>query len=91
MMVYEKNIIFVELKNTKGRSNKDWIVDGEKQLKSTIKHFKKNHTFESYDRKIAYISNKRKPEFRETQITRMAKFKENTEVVLRIEAKISLS
>lgn len=73
LLFYQQTIIFIELKNrnTKG---KGWIVDGEDQLRSTIKHFE--HTLDAvrFNNKKAYICNKANPLFRRGQMARMNNF-----------------
>ena len=61
MLQFEKNIIFIELKNKK----KDWINKGFEQLEKTIKIFienNRNYFYELKSRK-AYVSNKKTSKF----------------------------
>ena len=91
IMTFSKNIIFVELKNNKGKKSNRWLnEDTINQLKSTINHFKLNHNIDIYNKKTAYISNKQKPNFENSSKTRMENFHEDTSVKLRIRADIDI-
>lgn len=51
MLTYEKNIIFVELKNVKKRRNKIWREEGIEQIKTTIQIFSSNHNLSVFEKK----------------------------------------
>lgn len=89
VLTYDKTIIFVELKERNEKGSK-WVKDAEMQLISTITHFEKSGEAQSFKVKKAYISNSKKPWFRESQQRRMDKFFEKTRYVLRIEKEIKI-
>jgi hypothetical protein len=91
VLTYNTSVIFVELKQKKGKKGKNkWIRDGEEQLRSTINYFEKIPDAKSYTTKKAYIANSEHPEFRISQKERMAEFFKETGYILRIENKIVL-
>lgn len=57
MLTYQDCIIFVELKERKGKRSRDWVNDGGERLSNTIDVFKNNHGIKHYKVKIAYIAN----------------------------------
>jgi len=83
-------IIFVELKQRKGRRSKDWIEDGELQLKQTIFHFSKTTDSKSFKNKLAYIANNKRPIFTRGQEVRTNRFYKETGYILRIQNRISI-
>jgi len=87
LLSYNSTIIFVELKQRVGN---DWIKEGDKQLRSTIKHFEKTEDSTNFHTKRACIANSKKTKFRTSQATRMNKFHKDTGYILRIENRISL-
>ena len=82
MLRYEKNIIFVELKNVKKRRNKLWIEEGIKQLKTTIQIFANNHDLSSFEKKRAFLANKAKPKFQYSHKEEMQAFKNELNIRL---------
>ncbi len=66
MMIYENNIIFVELKDKR----EDWRTLGINQIEITLTHFISNHTeyYKSFKKKRAYVAN------RKHQISKVANF-----------------
>lgn len=89
MVSYTKTIIFIELKDRNIVGNQ-WIKDGENQLKSTISSFENTDKATSFNVKKAYIANKARPKFRESQMERMERFKNETGYTLRIENRIKI-
>jgi hypothetical protein len=87
MMIYTDKIIFIELKE---RQNKGWIDKGESQLRTTISIFSSNNNINQYQSKAAYIANKLRPNFESNTMTRMQKFKDDTDFILRIRSMIEL-
>ena len=69
-LFYRDTIIFVELKQRKGKGNQ-WIKDGEQQLRSTIGYFEQQEEARNFPIKKAYIANSEKPLFRTGQAVRM--------------------
>lgn len=86
---YSKTVIFVELKDRKIKGA-EWIKVGEQQLRSTITSFEKTDEAETFTIKKAYVANKAKPIYRDSQMARMAKFKNETGYTLRIENRIKI-
>jgi len=84
---YNSTIIFVELKQ---RLGSEWIREGDKQLRSTIKHFEQTEESTNFNIKRACIANSKKPKFRTSQTIRMNKFYKDTGYILRIENRILL-
>jgi hypothetical protein len=89
MLTYNKTVIFVELKQ-RNEPGSDWVKEAEPQLKVTIFHFEKTEMAENFIVKKAYIANRLRPKFRESQQVRMNEFKKSTGYVLRIENRIRL-
>jgi hypothetical protein len=77
MLTYANCLIFVELKERKGK-NSGWVGDGEEQLRNTIRVFIENHGIEDYSSRKAYIANNKKPTFQTSQQGRMEKFRQET-------------
>jgi len=84
------NVIFVELKQRKGRKSKDWLNDGEAQLRSTIFHFSKTKDSMAFKHKYAYIANSKRPIFTRGQAGRTSSFLKDTGYVLRIQNRIEI-
>jgi len=89
VLVYNSNIIFVELKD-RNISGSNWIKEAESQLLATINYFESKNEGSNFRKKMAYIANRAKPYFRRGQISRMEQFQKSTGYVLRIEHKIIL-
>ena len=87
---YNTAVIFVELKEQRGRGN-NWVVDAEKQIKASIGYFERNTDSNDYTAKKAYIANNQHPAFKSSQAGRMDKFLADTEYILRIENRIILT
>lgn len=88
MITFQDTIIFVELKD---RQSSGWLAKGESQLRNIIGIFAANYDLSSYKSKIAYVSNKSKPNFQSGQMTRIQKFKNDTGFALKISTVITLS
>ena len=84
MLTYEDCIILVELKERKGKT-RNWVKDGDEQLRNTISIFSNNHSMSSYRNKKAYIANNKRPNFQESQMVRMERFREETGFRLEIQ------
>ena len=87
MLTYRNDIIFVELKERNVR-NHVWVHKAEKQVRSTIAHFKANHNINEYSEKRAYLANSKKPNINSFQGVRIRQFKEDTGFILYIMNKI---
>ena len=90
VLYYDSTVIFVELKERAARGN-DWVAHAEIQLRSSIQYFEKQVGADDFSLKKAYIANKDHPKFKETQISRMRKFQDETGYTLRIENRIILT
>jgi hypothetical protein len=86
----DESILFVELKQRKGRKSKDWLDDGETQLKRTIYHFSKSSDAVDFKHRYVYIANSKKPKFYRGQEVRMNNFLKETGYVLRIQNRIDI-
>lgn len=89
VLSYHSTIIFVELKQ-QDTFRKEWIKEGEKQLRATIGYFEQEDVAEDFNNKQAYIANSDRPKFIETQAGRMNQFFTDTGYVLRIVNRIKL-
>jgi len=89
VLTFDSTIVFVELKERDIKGNL-WVKDADKQLRSTIGYFEKSDESENYKIKKAYIANREKPRFKESQKDRMDQFFIETGYVLRIEKRIIL-
>ena len=89
VLYYNSTITFVELKE-RGAIGNEWVIDAEKQLRSTIGYFEDTEEAANFNIKKAYIANSEHPKFKESQARRMNKFIEDTGYVLRIENRIIL-
>lgn len=88
MLYYDKTVIFVELKD---RGVTGWIAKGTEQLKETIQHFRDNHLSECKNLTLeARLSNRQSPYFKNNDQIHLAKFKDETGIVLRIGTNIEL-
>ncbi|WP_416864335.1 MAG: hypothetical protein ACMVP2_17025 [Imperialibacter sp.] len=88
-LTYNKNIIFVELKERSATGN-NWVIDAERQLKATIGGFENTEKAQGFEKKKAYIANSLHPKFKESQSMRMERFLSDTGYVLRIVNRISI-
>jgi hypothetical protein len=89
VLSFDNTIIFVELKHRKTKGN-TWIKEAEEQLRETILNFEKQDMAEDFKIKKAYIANRALPKFRSSQTSRMDKFHEETNYILRIENRINI-
>ena len=89
LLYVDTTIIFVELKE-RGAQGNDWVIDGEKQLRTSIGYFETSDDSVNYKKKKAYIANKEHPRFKQSQKGRMDKFLDDTGYILRIENRIIL-
>lgn len=89
VLSFNSTVIFVELKEQSGKGN-EWVLDAEKQLRSSIQYFENQTGADDYSLKKAYIANKRHPKFKESQLNRMKRFQNETGYTLRIENRIEL-
>ncbi|WP_201987211.1 hypothetical protein [Hymenobacter rubidus] len=87
ILLYEENIIFVELKDKK----RDWLKGAVGQVQATITEFRASHDLEQYRVRRAYVANKAQPQFNEGRNQRANSFFTETGVVLRPGADIDLS
>ena len=86
---FNSTIIFVELKQ-QDTNRKEWIKEGEMQLRTTIDYFEREDVAEDFENKQAFIANSDRPKFMETQAGRMNQFIIDTGYVLRIVNRIKL-
>ncbi len=89
VLTYGSNVLFVELKERSGLGSK-WVIEAEKQLRTSIGYFETTEEAENYTKKKAYIANREHPKFKESQARRMDQFLIDTDYVLRIENRIIL-
>jgi hypothetical protein len=82
ILVYEDNVVFVELKE----SGSPWISKAIEQLKITIEVFGKNHDLFSYKKRRAFAANKKASAYAYNLQDEMDDFKRLTGVRLIIEA-----
>ncbi|RPD49867.1 hypothetical protein DNI29_03455 [Hymenobacter sediminis] len=87
ILLYEENIIFVELKDKK----RDWLKGAVEQVQATITAFKVSHDIENYKMRRAYVVNKAQPQFNAGRNQRANSFFAETGIVLRPEATIDLT
>lgn len=87
-LFYDTTIIFVELKERNDSKSREWINQGEKQLRSTIHHFEQEEQSKSFNVKKAYIANRCKPRSKSSYAERMQRFFDETGYSLRIERHI---
>lgn len=90
LLTYNSCITFVELKERDEFGTK-WVKDGEKQLRTTIGYFEASESAIHFKTKKAYIANKERPIFKQSQSERMDQFLDETGYILRIENRIILS
>jgi len=88
-LFYDSTIVFVELKERDALRNA-WVLDGEKQLRSSISYFIATEYSGQFTQRKAYISNSEHPKFKESQTRRMEQFLDETGFVLRVENRIIL-
>lgn len=88
-LFYEDTIIFVELKQRKGKGSQ-WVKEAEQQLRSTITHFERQDEARNFHTKKACIANSEKPFFRIGQAERMERFYIDTNYILKIESRIKI-
>lgn len=88
-LYHDSTIVFVELKQRNEDGSK-WVAEGEKQLRSTIRHFENRPVARNFAVKKAYIANSAKPLFRIGQMVRMDNFYADTGYVLLIKNRIYL-
>jgi len=91
VLTFNTNVIFVELKQRKGRKSGDWLDDAVEQLQSTIYHFSKTKDSAIFKNRAAYIANSKRPIFTRGQAERMNNFFNDTGYVLRIQNKIEIA
>jgi hypothetical protein len=83
-------VIFVELKQRKGRKSNDWLEEGVEQLKRTILHFSKTKDSTLFKHKYACVANSKRPVFTRGQTGRLSNFLKDTGYVLRIQNRIEI-
>ena len=86
MLTYTDNIDFVELKVVR----KDWINKGIGQLSKTIQTFVANHDLTAYNKKRAFLANKKHPHFHFSHKEEMQEFKKELKVRLIIQNTIKI-
>ena len=90
MLTYNTSVVFVELKE-RGGWGKNWVKDGDAQLRTSIGYFEANTDTGHLTEKRALLANSEHPRFRDSQIGRMERFREETKYVLRIANRIHLT
>ena len=91
VLTFNSHIVFVELKQIKGRKSNDWIEPAEQQLRRTIFHFSKTEDSRMFKNKEAYIANSKRPIFTKGQGGRTSKFLKDTGYILRIQNRIEIN
>ncbi len=89
LLYYDVTIVFVELKQ-RTETGSNWIKEGDKQLRTTIRHFEDSPQAKGFKIKKAYVANSAKPLFRFSQTERMERFFSDTGYSLRIENRIHI-
>jgi hypothetical protein len=84
MLTYFENIVFIELKEKRGR----WIQDGFEQIEKTIEAFKENHNIDDFKHKRAFVANKKHPNFHVIENETMRKFYSKHKVRLNVQAEV---
>lgn len=76
---YDDTIVFIEIKH----KNRGWLKEAMHQICNTIQHFKKNNTFnfDSYEKRKAYIVNKRHITANTSRVEILEEMKEKYSVV----------
>jgi len=87
ILLYENNIVFVELKDRR----RDLLKKPVEQVQATIQAFKDAHDLTAYASRRAFIVNKAHPHFNEGRNQRANSFFTESGVVLRSEATIDLA
>ena len=86
VLTYENNIDFVELKNVRQK----WIQGGIDQLKQTIKVFRQAYPLDNFERRRAFLANKKHPQFKSSHKEEMQKFRNEFKVRLLIQNDIRI-
>lgn len=80
LLVYDNNLIFVELKSREGGP---WLKKGREQLTITVKNFKDNHDITQYTNVSGNVCNSLRPQSHSGHATNIQKFFDDTGFVLR--------
>lgn len=88
LLLYEANIIFVELKERKDSGTK-WAFRGSEQVKQTIKDFRDSHDTTGKTL-LAYVANRIQPNAQQAHFSIIKNFTKAMKVVLRVEGTIKL-
>lgn len=86
MLKYERDIVFVELKNKAAH----WITEGIEQLRTTVEYYFQQYNLKDFRKKRAFLANAKKPRFQSAQKERMQRFRDQTGVRLIIHNVIKL-
>ncbi len=81
LLHYDKNLVFVELKEAPKR----WMPNGIIQLEKTIEVFKENYNLSTFGKKRAFLANRKHPHFQFSAKKEMQNFRNRTTVRLRIQ------
>jgi hypothetical protein len=87
MLQCERKLAFVELKD---RASSGWLKKGSDQLTTTINIFTANHDITVYNKIEAYVANKQRPLSNTGNATQIQKFKDDTGLILKVQAHISV-
>ena len=90
-LFHGQSIIFIELKDRKGRHSHEWLKGADEQLRSTIARFETEcERSKDFVDKRAYVANRQKPHFQSGQMNRIQSFRKETGYVLRISKEIKI-
>ncbi|TWV15132.1 hypothetical protein FQ707_02115 [Bacteroidaceae bacterium HV4-6-C5C] len=82
MLTNEENIVFIELKD----QQKNWVQHAvDKQLQTTIDHFKANYDITKYKHKRAFACNRKHPRFQCSYKEKMSTFYQKNKIRLNLE------
>lgn len=86
ILSYPLNIIFVELKN----KGSDWISEGIRQLRSSIKLYKDHANISSFRKRRAVVANRKHPSFHKIENETMQRFYAENKVRLLVGSEIKI-
>lgn len=89
-LFFNKTIIFVELKDRKGKQARQWKNEAKEQLKETIHFFEQQDKAKQFEVKKAYISNRKDMKRHQRNQSGVEEFLDGTEYILRIDSRIEI-
>jgi hypothetical protein len=87
LLIYDKNLVFVELKEREGGS---WLKKGREQLTITINTFKANHDITEYDNVYGNVCNSLRPISHVGHASNIQKFYDDTGLILKADREIEI-